>query len=263
MLQSYYFTLDLLVPLYHCTDGVLLLAGTLIAYVAFEDADIKSRAERFLSSITNSMEMVLRCNVEVRIILLPDGETSINGMPVAKLSGGLETEPINRERKTAILNAMDGYSNRSLMLDATYQTSDSSQLPTETNNQKDESRDRRQEIPMQRIESIIREQRLETAWLQAMEKGTPGSLSRLKPEKNQVLPQDGSYYKDQMEEMNSTGDSSRKWEDELTHELKVLKVNDDIIAQKEQIGRRADRYAISPSLLHEGSMVGIANKDNL
>ncbi|XP_008452189.2 protein STICHEL [Cucumis melo] len=231
--------------------------GTLIAYIAFEDVDIKSRAERFLSSITNSMEMVLRCNVEVRIILLPDGEAST----AAKLSEGVEPD---KERKTSNPNAMEGYSNRSLMLDATYQsTSDSSQLPAESNHQNDGSRDRRQEIPMQRIESIIREQRLETAWLQAMEKGTPGSLSRLKPEKNQVLPQDGSYYKDQMDEMNSTGGSSRKWEDELNRELKVLKVGDDILAQKEQVGRRADRYAISPSILHDGSMVGNSNKDNL
>lgn len=203
------------------------------------------------------MEMVLRCNVEVRIILLPDGEAST----AAKLSEGVEPD---KERKTSNPNAMEGYSNRSLMLDATYQsTSDSSQLPAESNHQNDGSRDRRQEIPMQRIESIIREQRLETAWLQAMEKGTPGSLSRLKPEKNQVLPQDGSYYKDQMDEMNSTGGSSRKWEDELNRELKVLKVGDDILAQKEQVGRRADRYAISPSILHDGSMVGNSNKDNL
>ncbi|KAG6600701.1 Protein STICHEL, partial [Cucurbita argyrosperma subsp. sororia] len=237
---------------------------TLIAYVAFEDADIKSRAERFLSSITNSMEMVLRCNVEVRIILLPDGETSINGMTAAKSSEGVEHEPVDKERKIANLNAMEGYSSRSLILDGTYQaTSDSSQLPSESNNQIDGSRDRRQEIPMQRIESIIREQRLETAWLQAMEKGTPGSLSRLKPEKNQVLPQDGSYYKDQTEEMNSTGDSSRKWDDELNRELKVLKANEELLAQKEQVGRRVDRYAISPSILHDGSMVGNANKDNL
>ena len=54
---------------------------------------------------------------------------------------------------------------------------------------------------MQRIESIIREQRLETAWLQAVEKGSPGSLSRLRPEKNQVLPQNGV---DPIESMDST-----------------------------------------------------------
>ena len=46
----------------------------MVAYVAFEDADIKVRVERFLRSITNSMEMVLRRNVEVRIIHLPNGE---------------------------------------------------------------------------------------------------------------------------------------------------------------------------------------------
>ncbi|XP_058088227.1 uncharacterized protein LOC131235115 isoform X1 [Magnolia sinica] len=53
-------------------------AGVMTAYIAFGNKDIKSRAERFLSSITNSIETVLRRNVEVRMGLIADGENSIN-----------------------------------------------------------------------------------------------------------------------------------------------------------------------------------------
>jgi len=35
-----------------------------VAYIAFGDADIKVRAERFLRSITNFMEMVLNASSE-------------------------------------------------------------------------------------------------------------------------------------------------------------------------------------------------------
>ncbi|XP_062095413.1 protein STICHEL isoform X2 [Humulus lupulus] len=213
------------------------LEGVLVAYVAFADENIKVRAERFLSSITNSIEMVLRCNIEVRIIHLQGVEVALNAAsPMVS----------NRERKEADGNG------------AYHSTSGSSELLAEGDAQTSEPR---QEIPMQRIESIIRDQRLETAWLQAAEKGTPGSLSRLKPEKNQVLPQEGS--EDQTEFTNSIGLSSRQWEDELNHELKALKVNNGKVLQKEQTCRRVDRCPMSPSLLHDTSILGNSMKENL
>ncbi|XP_058113168.1 protein STICHEL-like 1 [Magnolia sinica] len=54
------------------------------AYIAFGNKDIKSRAKRFLSSITNSIETVLRRNVEVRMGLIADGENSINRIKAVK-----------------------------------------------------------------------------------------------------------------------------------------------------------------------------------
>ncbi|KAF3440658.1 hypothetical protein FNV43_RR18942 [Rhamnella rubrinervis] len=232
--------------------------GILVAYVAFTDENIKSRAERFLSSITNSIETVLRCNVEVRIIHLPGGEASLNATLVE-----LPEDQIEKERKAASSSTMDGCSNCYPLLDGTYQsTSGSSELLDEGNARSSDKRERRKEIPMQRIESIIREQRLETAWLQAAEKGTPESLSRLKPEKNQVLPQDGTLCEDQMDSMDPTMLSSRQEEDELNHELKVLKLSNGRVLQ-DQIGRRADRYPMSPSLLHDTSFVGTSGKDKM
>lgn len=288
--------LHLSLPLYLEFDMVLL-AGVLVVYVAFGDEEVKARAERFLSSITNSIEMVLRRNVEVRIILASDGEGS------TKCANQIELQEAQKRTEASLAieggrncsNAVIGYSDldsqqeslnlsrgsfhdldsklkggarvyakSSTLLDGSFQsTALSSDLLLEANAENNGVKEREQEIPMQRIESIIREQRLETAWLQAAEKGTPGSLSRLKPEKNQVLPQEDIHHQNQMESISSAGLSSHHWEDELNHELKVLKLQDRRVHHKDQIGKRIDHCPISPSLLHDSSFAGNANKESL
>ncbi|EEF42984.1 replication factor C / DNA polymerase III gamma-tau subunit, putative [Ricinus communis] len=269
--------------------------GALVVYVAFGDEDIKARAERFMSSITNSIEMVLRCNVEVRIIFVPDGEDSMNCVNQSELQIQKQVEAtmaIEQEKKANCVNPVNGYSDaqqesrklsrgsfndldsklkggsgdylKSLtLLDSSFQsTSLSAELLPEANTESDGVKETGQELPMQRIESIIREQRLETAWLQAAEKGTPGSLSRLKPEKNQVLPQEDCQ-QNQMESASSMALSSQHWEHELNDELKVLKMEERRVLHKDQIGKRADHYPISPSLLHGSNFVGNLNKESL
>lgn len=205
------------------------------------------------------MEMVLRCNVDVRIIHLPDGE----GESQVNLPGLRQTESTvasEKEQRGGRMNGTGSYSSFPPLLDGNLQSAtNSSDILAERNG----ARERRQDNPMQRIESIIREQRLETAWLQAVEKGSPGSLSRLRPEKNQVLPQDGIYCIDPMESMDSTRFSSHEnWEDDLNNEVKVLSVKNGRVLQKDQIGRRADRYPMSPSLLHDSSLAPSSGKDN-
>ncbi|CAI9764520.1 unnamed protein product [Fraxinus pennsylvanica] len=174
--------------------------GGFIAYIAFVDNNIKTRAEGFLSSITNSFEIVLRRNVEVKIIMLPDsfGQKQMG-----------TTIIMNQENKSVCLNKIEGdidldsrrepskVSRGSFNKSEDHMTGASAAQSGELSN----SKMNKSEIPEQRIESIIREQRLETAWLQAMEKGTPGSLNRLKPEKNQVLPQDGIDHQNEMESL--------------------------------------------------------------
>lgn len=206
------------------------------------------------------MEMVLRQNVEVRIIHLPDGE----GEDRITLPAQKQAESIISSERGLIggdhAKGRDAYSDLPPLLDGNFQsTNNSTDLVTEGNG----VRERRPDIPMQRIESIIREQRLETAWLQAVEKGSPGSLSRLRPEKNQVLPQEGIYCKDPSEPMDSTRFSSQHWEDDINHEVKVLKVKNERVPQRDQIGRRVDCYPMSPSLLHDGSLATNSIKDNL
>ncbi|KAL5786876.1 hypothetical protein ACOSP7_003825 [Xanthoceras sorbifolium] len=270
--------------------------GVLIAYIAFGDGDIKSRAERFLSSITNSIETVLRRNVEVRIILLSDGEASINRGNVNELSKGLkqtETTAVDRERKADSSNpnnnfsdsdslqlpqkasrgsfndldskliGAEDYSNSSPLRAGNLQSPGGSlELLAEGSSDIGGTKEKRQAIPMQRIESIIREQRLETAWLQATEKGTPGSLNHLRPEKNQVLPQEGIYHQNRKDSVLSSGLSSQQWEDELNQELKVLKLNDERF-QKDQDSKKGEHYPMSPSLLHDSSFMGNFSKENL
>ncbi|XP_039045904.1 protein STICHEL-like isoform X2 [Hibiscus syriacus] len=257
-------------------------AGVLIAYLAFADGDIKSRAERFLSSITNSIEIVMRRNVEVRIILLADVGVSLNNHanPVEMPDSLQQVETatgIGSERKAIPKNVLDGLSSLDLhskgsfgdlegklrgLQDYSNYSSQSivrtPELLAEGKDDLDSSKESRQDIPMQRIESIIREQRLETAWLQAAEKGTAGSLSRLKPEKNQVLPQE-VYRQSNLGSINSSAFSSQQWDEELNQELKILKTNDVQEVQKDQIGRRADHYPMSPSLLHNSNL----SKENI
>lgn len=178
----------------------------------FTNKEIKSRAERFLSSITNSFEIVLHRNIEIRIILSSDDGN--NGEPVVPTNGLNESTPTDKLQEP--LKVSGGRAGK-------------------TGN------------PVQRIESIIHEQRLETAWLQTAEKGTPGSLNRLKPERNQVLPQDGSGH------MTSMDPSQQQWEDELTRELNLLKISEGKVLSKEHNG---NQYPISPSLLHDSNLVG-------
>lgn len=228
----------------------------------------------------------MRRNVEVRIILLADVGISLNHANPAEMLENLqqvETAAGISERKAIPKNVLDGISSLDLhqesrkvskgsfsdlegklrgVRDYSNYSSQSivrtPELLAEGKDDIDSSKESRQEIPMQRIESIIREQRLETAWLQAAEKGTPGSLSLLKPEKNQVLPQE-VYRQSNLGSMNSSAFSSQQWDEELNRELKILKTNDGQEIQKDQIGRRADHYPVSPSLLHDNNL----SKENL
>ncbi|KAL1564888.1 protein STICHEL-like isoform X2 [Salvia divinorum] len=159
------------------------MKGGLIADVAFEDSNTKSRALGFLSSITNVFEFVLRSNVDIRISLLHDWRVRTSSAEVST------------------------------------------------------SEDGKSDLPLRRIESIIHEQRLETAWMHAMEKGATGSW---KPERNQVLPQDG------IDHPNALTSKVQQWEDELHHEIKVLKINDQTV-------NKIGHHPISPSLLHNAT----------
>ncbi|KAL7002101.1 hypothetical protein U1Q18_003254 [Sarracenia purpurea var. burkii] len=262
--------------------SIYKVEGHHIAYVAFGDKDIKTRAERFLSSITNSFESVLQHNVEVRIIMFPDGETS---MKIGKTFGFPDslgqkqmmntTEAISRERKASCSDATDGFSeldslqellklsrrsfddSKGKLVGSFLSASESSPVPMVQGNAK--TSNRKERITSQTIESIIREQRLETAWVQAVEKGTPSSLSRLKPEKNQILPQEeGICTPNQMDL------PSQHWEAELENEIKLLKLNDGKAVREGQISKRVDLYPISPSSLHGGtSFIGNLSKDNM
>ncbi|XXG87034.1 hypothetical protein AAC387_Pa11g1820 [Persea americana] len=270
------------------------IEGVLVACIAFRDVDIKSRAEGFLSSITNSMEIVLRQNVEVRLGLVPGGEKSLSGRTLVKLADSmtpkqLETIRVMDTEKERDCNKSHGsadqvllqkplvlprksFDNSETVLQSTQVDScDGSLVPDEKIEPvslpvflvegSNEPCSTKLEIPIQRAHTVIDEQRLETAWLQAVEKGTPGSVSRLKPEKNQVLPQDGICCPNEIASTVSAV-SSKHWEDELNHEIKSFKVNDSH-GHQNQGNKKVNRYPLSPSLLHSNSLAANFDKENM
>ncbi|KAK2993648.1 hypothetical protein RJ640_019288 [Escallonia rubra] len=278
-------TLRQLLHTYGKLVSISEVAGVFVAYIAFGDREIKNRAERFLSSITNSFETVLRSNIEIRIILLPEVETYINSSNPVVLPDSLDQKQINttemnkRATKTNGTNAVDVYSdhhshqeslkvsrgsfNDEGKLGGSFESIAGSVVPSvEGTVMVNGTKEKKPVVPVQRIESIIHEQRLETAWLQATEKGTPGSRSRLKPERNQVLPQDGVYHYDQVESVNSMKLTSHNWEDDLNSEINALKIIDGKALQKDQIDKRLDHYPTSPSLLHDSSFISNFSKEN-
>ncbi|KAG9146569.1 hypothetical protein Leryth_022826 [Lithospermum erythrorhizon] len=245
--------------------------GVFVAYITFNDSDIKTRVERFLSSITNAFEYVLRSNVEVNIVMLPNGWTSVNNVRVSPQDRhhlGSTSHRNGDEMPSGF--KVDAYSNMELQQDSlkiskgSFDNSEA-MLPgtVESTDGTSGLKERKSEIPAQRIESIIHEQRLETAWLQAMEKGTPGpgSLSRLTPGRNQVLPQDSSYLHSQMESINSLDFRTQHMEDELNNELKKLKeVVDGKVFRDDQISKK-HHLPLSPSLLHDTNVAVHLNKE--
>lgn len=238
--------------------------GYLVAFISFEDSKIMSRAQRFVSSIRNSMETALRCNVEVRV-----GLTSEFLAGRLKLEVDLEerAEPdvlscsTNSDRLKGILNAprslgyseeiekkLEKYSNTSAAAGGVQ--------PGVTEGNAGMHRARGQGVPAERSKTAtVEEQRLESAWLQAVEKHTPG----LRPEKYQVVPQTGGgqYHK---KSSLATVVPSRNIDKDLSNGLKALKINESHGSQKGQNVGMENGFVISPSLLHSNNE--LANCDN-
>ncbi|XP_068652966.1 protein STICHEL-like [Aristolochia californica] len=269
-----------------CSHGKLVsmleAEGVLIAYIVFWDEDIKSRAERFLSSITNSIEIVVRHNVEVRIGLIPDN-ISLHVQPIdlSHFKGGQHAEKdnlsmqqkadnngllsSNQELEGPIIQrktSTDSSCDVSVPLRRSFETSG---LPVLSENVENicTTKELPQEFQAPRMHEAIDEQRLESAWLQAAEKGTPGSMSRFKLERNQVLPQDGLYHQKEAGPMVALAVSSKHWKDNRNNEIKPLKVNDSGVSQTDQSIRRVDHYPMSPSLLHTGGFAANFDKETI
>ncbi|XP_010930355.1 protein STICHEL [Elaeis guineensis] len=261
--------------------------GILFAFIAFEDKNIKSRAERFLSSITNSMEIVLRQNVDVRLGLVTEtfmskslinSQTEIIGNldKERKIESGNLTDSLDKDglkgnphMASKSLDYSDGMlqrilENSSQAADKDFQVANFSTFSSEGNNGANNPKEKGQEALVQRTQtSPTDEQRLESAWLQAAEKYTPGLISLPKPEKNQVLPQNGVICQNQDQSSAALGMSSEHWEDELNQEIKALKIGNTQGHNKDQFVGRVNQHAISPSLLHSNNYTANFDGENL
>ncbi|KAL4184204.1 hypothetical protein AMTRI_Chr11g158840 [Amborella trichopoda] len=265
--------------------------GFLIAFIAFEHHDHKTRAERFLSSITNSMEVILQCNVEIRIGIISnnkkyDNATFQTGSPSA--APGKHTEAVNvigSEKKIDFSNShyhssdqglqrkpLESTCNNSIpseglwqitphnisaVRDESFQTESLSIFSLEESGKLNFGIDRDQENRM-----LVDEQRLESAWLQAADKSTPGSINRLRAERNQIIPQDGIYCQDRTLSVMALNTASRHGEEESSYKIPVSKANGNGISQTDQIKRRSDAPVVSPSLLHSRSFKAHNDDEN-
>uniref|UniRef100_A0A1D1YW96 DNA polymerase III subunit gamma/tau n=1 Tax=Anthurium amnicola TaxID=1678845 RepID=A0A1D1YW96_9ARAE len=255
--------------------------GVLVVSIAF-DEHIKTRAVGYLRSITNSMEVVLGHRIKVRIGSAPDN--FMGKTPCFRESTGEQTKTrlldkekwltddsnssVNDSHEECIYLPRKSTDNSGGKLQRTLDISESSQVPNAnaqgTGSLLFSSKENGKlcgtlEKAVRRIQpSPSNEQRLESAWLQAVEKGTTGLV---RPEKNQILPQNGMNNQHQNVSKLALAISSKHWEDELNNEIKALKISDTHSHHKEHFGVRVG--AISPSLLHRTSFAASFDKDNL
>lgn len=244
-----------------------------IAFIAFEDCGIKSRAQRFLSSITNLIETVLKCNVEVKmgpLAELIDEELTLEAGPkVRRVESDVLSCSSNSDRLKGTMNSsrrsldhpdegrkeLEKYKNTPPADERLHSVSVtlSSGIP----------KARGLEVPTQSTkESINGEQRLESAWLQVSEKHTPGLMNQAKHNQHQVLSQVVDSQHQRKLSMSLVVPSSHR-DDDLAHEIEALKIVDSYGSQKHQSGRSENGFAISPSKLHRKDDMADCDKESV
>lgn len=210
------------------------------------------------------METVLRCNVEVRVGLMSDflaGRLKLEVDLEERVESDVLSCSTNSDRLKGILNAPRslGYSEEiEKKLEKYSNTSAGGGVvqPDITEENAGMHRTRGQGVPAERSKAAtVEEQRLESAWLQAVEKHTSG----VRPEKNQIVPQAGGGQYHRKSSM-ATVVPSRNIDKDLSNGLKALKISESHGSQKGQNVGMENGFVISPSLLHRNNE--LANCDN-
>ncbi|XP_062202922.1 protein STICHEL-like isoform X2 [Phragmites australis] len=246
--------------------------GYAIAFIAFEDCGIKSRAQRFLSSITNSIETVLKCNVEVKmgpLAELINEEITLEAAPkvrrvdsdvlscssnIDRLKGTLNSSRTSFDHPDEVKKELEKYKNTPAADERLQSVSITlnSGIP----------KARGPEVPTQMSKvSINDEQRLESAWLQAVEKQTSGVMNQARHDRHQLLSQVLDSQFQRKSSMPLVMPSSHADED-LAHEIEALKIVESY-PQKHQNRRSENGYAISPSKLHSNDDMANCDKESV
>lgn len=234
---------------------LLHAAGILIAYIAFGDSNKKSRAERFLGSITNSIAIVLKHNVEVRIGLVPE----------KYLKSLKPLQDSSSSKHTEILEYLDKA--RKLEPNVSYGSSD---IPRSVD--KLQGSQEMIDIPVLRDrKTSIDELRLENAWLQAAENSEDPLVSHSnepKQEKNKNSSEVGmdsqNQFQNQFKSLPDLSSSLKHWRGRESDEIAEVET-DGSQSSKQHVGRRTELYhhPISPSLLHKNSFRAKADQESL
>lgn len=246
--------------------SVFIGEGFATVQLEFWHPDQKSRAERHLKSIANSIQLALGCNVEVRISLasLP---AVVENIRSRKNSTELPKSSANKQRNSVITTEAEQESESTIMKSdknretfrETYYTINGiesfSAIPHGSH----------KELPKlsQRFED---EQRLESAWLQEAEKCAPGLKDILRPEKNQVLPRDAIDIQNAIVSSGSIGSlplaiALRQKEGTSNDEVKVLKPDGGSDIRKLYAG--TDHPGLCSNSLDQGTFITSFEDENL
>lgn len=278
-----------------CTQGKLVSVsigkGFAIVQLEFWNPDQKSIAERYLKNIANSIQLVLGCNVEIRINLasltaeVENNKSRKNSVEFPKSSSNEHTNTVaDRESESATAKSdkrtrhMEAHfaTSRSESFSATAQGYHKGLLMPAECSQADELIDITGESSepivvngVQKVskignEMITDEQRLESAWLQAVEKCAPGLRDILKPEKNQVLPRD-------VTDLQASGGIStvplgvvlQQKEGISSHELNPLKPNGNVDSQNLRCARTDHPESLCASSFDQGAFVTNFGEENM
>ncbi|KAK8970672.1 hypothetical protein KSP40_PGU006538 [Platanthera guangdongensis] len=253
-------------------------AGILIAFIAFADCSLKSRAERYVSSITNSLEIVLKKNVEIRMGIVPNDWRSLErpldsltSQPMEKSSflnnqRKIESDGINglhdnfgdnldfpQERRDDSVSAGNNiveknssllHHNNGFELESCSDSSEGNIGSTGTKEKGTGISFLKAHLPF----SI--EQKLENAWLQDAEKGISGLPNLSRADANLAIhPNSGSSHL-YCDPSITKDKPSRNQEDEPKHEIKALETNSDLYQGKAQGGDDKNHHTILPSQMH-------------
>lgn len=259
--------------------------STLIAHLVFEDNGIKSRAERYYSSIVNSIGTVLQQNVDVRIGLLSENlkdklqsvSNSLSGKDTGR--NKLFTEQRNvksnnpkifcKESNKVTTNlprrslaCSEAKLQRTLAQGDTSSVQDDgdklarSVVPSGVNDEASGGRGRGHELSVPRTNAgPIHEHRLESAWVQTSDKNQLEVACQSNPNRNQVLPQNGVNCENHTMSSEAMSMSSNNG-------IEASKISDNQGRQRKQTGGCGDHYAISPSLLHNNGFTANFDQEN-
>ncbi|KAH7670819.1 DNA polymerase III subunit gamma/ tau protein [Dioscorea alata] len=250
--------------------------GILVAFIGFTDDNIKSQVERLSSSIKTSLDMVLRHSVEIRIGLMSEYYTKGKSVVMLPARDQAENVKLLLKKKMNQSDELDEYSEKDRkhgasefsrkspdylrsIIQRTLQKHEHSAVMNGCINKSDAIHRRNENGQVHRtLMGTTDEQRLESAWLQAEEKCTPGSLSHLKREKNQIHPQNGASLT--LSSVMPRSSSCR--EEDLNQQIEALKACNARLTYNEETSRRVDHSAISPSLLHNNNLAANSEKEN-
>jgi hypothetical protein len=216
-----------------------------------------------LSSITNSIETVLKCNVDVKMgslsELVNEELTLESGNKVRRVdSDAFSCSSSNDRLKGTWNSSKRGFNHPDEMKKElekcknTPATDERLQSVSLNSLNSGIPKAERQTVPthMSKI-TTNDEQRLESAWLQGVDKQTPSVMNQARQDMHQVLSQVVDCPYQRKCSMSLVAPSGHA-DEALAHEIEALKIVDSYGTHKHQ-NRSENWHAISPSKLHSNN----------